>query len=243
MKELDRLVYRRQYVLAPEKIDCPFIHQTYSISDTYVLYAHSDLEVSEYKNEDRRLLLLGDIFDYENSSKNNTGILKDLATSGIDGIAEMTAKYTGRFVLILMEKERIILLHDSIAYKKIYYSIRKKKLWFSSHPHLLAKILDLRSTEDPSKLEFYNSADFVRLSNSNLGDTTYFDDIRQLMPNHYYDVTANHIVRFWPSDKIKRIGLEEATHRCAAMVKWYMESIANRYKIMLPVTSGYDSRL
>jgi hypothetical protein len=243
MGDIDRLVYRRQYVLAPEEIICPFRHQTIRVSDNYTLYAHSDLVVSEYSSETKRLLCLGDIFDYENSSKDNIGILKDISVASLDSIPQMTDKFTGRFVIIIVEKERIVLVHDSIAYKIIYYSSQKNKLWFCSHPHLLAKILNLNPTENNSKLEFYNSSDFIRLSNSNLGDSTYFDDIKQLMPNHYFDVTANRIVRFWPSQKIERLSLEEATQRCSVMVKGYMESIYKRYKLMLPVTSGYDSRL
>ncbi len=243
MEALNRLVYRRQYILSPEKIECPFMHEISQITDKYILYTHPDLVVSQYQNGERHLVLLGDIFDYENTGKGNSEILKDMSVAAIDAIPELTSKYTGRFVLILIQDDRIILLHDSIAYKKIYYATHRNGLWFCSHPHLLAKVLGLKSTQDHSKLEFYKSADFIRLSNSNLGDTTYFDEVRQLMPNHFFDVTANRIERYWPSKRISQLGLTEATERCGIMVKGYMESIANRYKIMLPVTSGYDSRL
>ncbi len=72
----------------------------------------------------------------------------------------------------------------------MYFSDRYGKVWFASNQHLLAKQLNLSSTQDPSKLGFYRSAVFNRLDNSDLGNTTYYDEITQLISNHYYDVNS-----------------------------------------------------
>ncbi|MCK5136581.1 MAG: hypothetical protein KAR19_12385 [Bacteroidales bacterium] len=243
INELQQLTFRRQYLLVPGHIDCPFMHNTKQVTDKYTLYYHPDLVITDLKVTNKQLILLGDMFDYEDPQKDNQKILKDLLAVSFDALLEMSGRYSGRFTLILIEHNHTIILHDSTAARKIYYCTRQDEMWFCSHPHLLAKVMGLKRTSSPSKLEFYRSADFISLNNSDLGNTTYYDEISQLMPNHYFDVDGNKIIRYWPTAKIEKLGLKEAAERCAVMIKGYMESIANRYKIMLPVTAGSDSRL
>ncbi len=242
-QELQRLVYRRQYLLVPGHIDCPFIHHTTPVTEKYTLYTHTDLVINDYKVPEKHLILLGDMFDFEDPRKDNKEILKDLSAVSFNVLLELCSKYSGRFVLILIENEQIYLIHDSTATRKVYYSSRTNELWFSSQPHLLAKVMGLSKTSNPSKLEFYKSSDFIDLNNSSLGDTTYYDEIAQLMPNHYFDVKGNRTIRYWPSSMIKILPIRDAMERCTFMIKGYLASIIYRYNVMLPVTAGSDSRL
>ncbi len=194
--ELRRLAFRRQYLLVPEHIECPFQHRARKVTDTYTLYTHLDLVIADLEIEEIRLILLGDLFDYEDPQKDNQGILRDLISLDLNTLLTMSSKYSGRFVLIRIEDQNITLLHDATASRKIFYSLDSKTPWFSSQSHLLAKVKGFNNTSDPSKLGYYNSAEFVALYNSNLGNTTYYDEIIQLMPNHYFDVKSQKAIRF-----------------------------------------------
>ncbi|MCP4313238.1 MAG: hypothetical protein GY790_18415 [Bacteroidetes bacterium] len=240
--EIDRLVFRRQYLLLPGQIDCPFIHDTLEVG-SYKLYTHPDLVVTEFRSPDKQLILLGDMFDYADPGKDNSNILTDLANVDFEALLKMSAQYSGRFVLIIAEKGRFIILHDSTAARKVYFVHRNGEPWFSSQQHLLAKVLGLSSTENPSRLEFYRSDYFISLNNSNLGNTTYYNEIEQLMPNHYFDINTSNKTRYWPKEPLLQMTFNEVAAKCTAMIEGYMKSIANRYKIMLPVTAGGDSRL
>jgi len=134
-------------------------------------------------------------------------------------------------------------VHDNTASRKIFYAKINEELWFASQPYLLASLLDLQKTKNASKLAFYNSEDFTRLHNGNIGNTTLFDEIFQVLPNHYFDVKNGKIIRFWPNKPIDPLDINETAQKCATLIKGYMENICARYNVMLPVTAGKDSRI
>jgi hypothetical protein len=242
-EEIERLIYRRQYLLTPKETVCPFLHIARKISGNYILYTHLDLPVSEYSIDKISLLLLGDLFDYESPEKTNIEILRDLISEDFKDVIDKIDKYCGRFVLIYINQGKIVLLNDTTATRKVYYSLHDSKLWFSSQPHLLARILSLGRSTDKSKQAFYSSKDFNRLFNSNIGDTTYYDEIFQLLPNHYLDVTENKIQRFWPRIPIQYKSVTEIAPQCARIVEGTLKSITNRYEVMIPLTAGKDTRI
>lgn len=241
-KEIQRLKFRRQYVISPSKIECPFEHALTELNPQCFLYTHTDLQLSTYENANLCLYLLGDIFDYEVYSKNNHDILRDIAHGDYLNILSNLEKYSGNFVLIIKYDHKIILTHDATATKKIYHTQKDNVLWCSSQPHLLASITGIKKTSDPSRLAFYSSDEFEKLDRASIGDTTYYEEIHQLLPNHYLDLSSKKIDRYWPSRKRVESSLEECVEICATMIKGYILSIANRYDIMLPVTAGKDSR-
>lgn len=242
-KVIERLRYRRQYVLAPKAIECPFLHNKKNITGNYILYSHLDLLVTDHSEKDLRLVLLGDMFDFEEPKKNNKDILKDLASLDFEQFIDKFADYAGRYVLLYLRNNKLILFHDTAAARKICYCRKDDNWWFSSHSHLLAKVLGLAHTTDPERLKFYDSIQYAELNNSDVGDSTRYDAMKQVLPNHYFDVEKNKSIRFWPNKEIGPQSFTEAAVKCAAIVKGHVESIANRYEIMIPVTAGKDSRL
>lgn len=241
--EKQRLIFRRQYLIAPQEIECPFLCNQYKLNNKYVLYAHVDLLINEISYNDIKITLLGDMFDYENPSKNNNHILNDIIDIDFDLFLEKISKYSGRFLLIYQNKEKFRLVHDPGAARKVYYVYIEGKAWFGSLPNLLSQILNLKETDEPSKLDYYKSADYRRLYCSNVGNFTIYDEVYQLLPNHYYDLCNHSPVRYWPLKQIETLPLEEVVERYALILKGFMSSISFRYKIMLPVTAGKDSRL
>ncbi|MBN2481295.1 MAG: hypothetical protein JXB19_06120 [Bacteroidales bacterium] len=241
--EIHKLRNRRQYLIVPEEIDCPFHHEKIIIGQDYLLYAHPDIIITEISLMQRRLILLGDIFDFRQPEINNHDILKDLVCFNFQMLLEKISEYTGRYVLIYIEKDVIRLIHDATATRKIYYCQYNNKLWFASRPNLLGKLLNLKKTSDLSKIDFYHSDAFKRLNNSNVGNTTIYDEVFQLIPNHYYDLNKFQSVRYWPNKKIEYLTVSTVAEKCATIIKGYIKSISNRYPVMLPVTAGKDSRL
>ena len=77
-EEMRRLHHRRQYLITPHTIECPFLHNVFTLPNKFLLYAHIDLKITEIKNKKKRLILMGDIFDYEDTRKDNNELIKDL---------------------------------------------------------------------------------------------------------------------------------------------------------------------
>ncbi len=242
-KEIKKLTFRRQYILSPKEIEPPFLFEKRRIGHTHHLYTHVDLSVTDYSLNDVSLVLLGDIFDYNTIHKTNLDILKDILDKDFDLILRRLSLYTGSFVLIYFQNNKTYLVHDATATKKIYHCLNSNDIWCASQPSLLAKTLHLEKSKNESKIRYYNSSDFERLSNAGIGDTTYYDEIAQVLPNHYFDLNQNKSIRFWPFEPcFNSMKMHETAFFCAKLIKGYMESIAFRYKVMLPVTAGKDSR-
>ena len=239
--EKGKLKYRKQYILSEGKINCPFLHNVIEINPRYFLYTHIDLLVNEINKNGVRLILLGDLLDYENPEKGNNDILADLVEKDYDKFLDRTSRYSGRFVLIHISQDIIRLMHDATACRKIYY-YRDKRIVCASQPHLLARVLDIKMTTDKEKVKFYHSPVFNHLNNSNIGDLTCYDPIFQLLPNHYLRLDKFEITRYWANTTQPGLTFEETVAICSKMIKGYVESIGHRYNIMLPVTAGKDSR-
>ena len=47
-EEIKKLLYRRQYLITPEEIKCPFMHQVTDLENSYFLYTHIDLPYTEF---------------------------------------------------------------------------------------------------------------------------------------------------------------------------------------------------
>jgi hypothetical protein len=240
--ERERLKYRNQYLLSPEQVECPFQHKVHQLGNGYHLYAHRDLPQTLVRDGDVQLILLGDMFDYRNPGHGNEEILKDLTGLDFTEVIRRTNLFSGRYVLIWEREGAMYLLHDATATRKVYYCVREEGAWFSSQPYLLAGMLGLEETRNPDKHDFYSSEIFVRLQNSSIGNLTPFDEILQLLPNHYYRADTRSVVRHWPLEKTDTRSFEDTARECAGMIRGIMEGICNRYEVMLPLTAGKDSR-
>jgi hypothetical protein len=137
----------------------------------------------------------------------------------------------------------MFLVTDATASRKVFYCRKDGGVYCASQPHLLAATLQLEITRDPSRLSFYGSNEFRRLNNANIGNTTCYDGVFQLTANHYLDYINLKCIRFWPNQKSSVQPFKKVVDISAAMIKGYINSIGHRYKLMLPVTGGKDSRL
>lgn len=240
-EEKIRLKFRRQYIISPENIECPFLNKKTQLTNGYYLYSHIDLILTEESLADTRLILLGDMFDYEIPENQNHDILADIIHSDFKQFLNNTAKYTGRFILIYIKENKIALVHDACATRKIYYYKSDKGVWCSSQAYLVALINQLEKTKIQSKVKFYASPTHRYLNNSNICDTTWYDEVSQLLPNHYLELNEFKISRYW-INKPEKLSFNETVEICSKMLKGYIHAISKRYDIMLPLTGGKDSR-
>lgn len=242
-QEYKKLKHSRQYILSNEEIECPFEHQSLDLNDNYKLLYHEKLVFTEVALKEKRLILLGDIYDYLHPERSNREILNGLIELNLNDILSATTKMAGRFVAIVVDNLRIYLFHDTSAGRKVYYVVKNGATICSSSQHMLASLFGIKPTHDPSKLAYYQSKDFELNHLSNIGDSTYYDEIKQLLPNHFLNVNSFEIKRFWPLDMLPNITKEECIEECASMIEGFISAASQRYKLMMPISAGYDSRV
>lgn len=239
----ERLKYRRQYIITNLKISCPFKHFSIGLNEGFVLFPHVDLIVSESSYQKKRLILLGDIYDWRHPEYDNQDIINDIIQLSLYDLLERITTLSGRFVIIFEDKNDIKVFHDASAARKIFYTKKDGYISCSSNQHLLARIMGISPTNDSSKREYYSSNDFKLNYYSNIVDNTFYDEILQLLPNHFLNINTFEIKRYWPRYKMDNKTKGEIISECASMIKGFLFAAAKRYKLMIPLTAGYDSRI
>jgi hypothetical protein len=242
--DMQILRLRRQFFLSPMEIDIyPFWRKSY-LYNQYILYVHPDLMFCELKRESKHLILLGEIYDTKDYMAGNEKIMESLIlNNSIDELAKATYDLAGRYALIFMKEGNYYLLNDPSASRKVFFTTDLVKNWCGSQPHIIAKYSGIGESENPEVVNYYNSPEFRGRRKVNITDNTRYDNIKQLLPNRYLNLQTGTTTRFWPNKPLQRISLEEGVSTASAIIINIMKSFHHRHKLMIPVTSGNDSRV
>ncbi|MDW3197452.1 MAG: hypothetical protein R8G66_34055 [Cytophagales bacterium] len=211
-----------------------------TISD-YYLHLGSELEHTHVDHARIGIHLIGDIFDWLQPEKTNEELLSVLKAQSLEQLILEFDQFSGEFIVIFQIDEKIFLFNDACGQKEVYYDADFQA--FGSQPSLLGLVADLRKHEASSSAQdFYTSKTF----NRNLlfvGNSTQFQNVVHLTPNHYIDVHQKEINRFFPLEKLKSRTLQEGASQAAKMIRGYVEAVATRKPSKIAVTGGYDSRV
>jgi len=242
----DILLYRRQFFITNEVIKGLEKWQCQKIHD-YYLYAHPDLELTKKEGLNSLIVLIGYIFDPINPEKNNEEILSDVIVKiqNMQDFIFTIKPYVGRYALIYLDKDQCAIFHDALGLREIYYCTNKNKVICGSQPNLISRYSDpkLGVTENRDILDFYqNDMKLVRSGRAWVGDETYFKDVKHLMPNHYLNIQSSTTIRYWPNKKLEKMDLDIAVKLSCKYLKGVLKAVTSRYKVMMAVTSGIDSR-
>ena len=241
--EIFRLKLRRQFYLTPEPFSLDGDFKTVKVHESYYLNYHKDLHYSEAGKDGRKLFILGNLFDPFHPDYSNQDIARNLADYAFNELLRKCDIYAGRYVIIYSDHDSLKLFHDFMSHLKVYWTIHEEMVYCGSQPHILAKHLNIRKSTDPERVEFFNSNMFTEFEYMDILKYTLFESIEHLQPNHYLDLIRNRSVRYWPQEVISRAKTKDIVRRGTTLLKGYLKGIANRYKLMIPVTAGHESRL
>jgi hypothetical protein len=245
----ERLRYRRQFVLGPRPLAEFPSWQRIKIGDDVFLTAHPDLDTLQVFSNGKSLTLLGFILDPQNPGSDDSAILAQLlpelcSDTGLNESLQSTNRFGGRWILIADNGSRITLLSDALGQRQVYYTFRpiRGEVWCASQPGIVADILNLKPSRD--------AIEFIAAQKSSgqeeywfPGNTSLYDDVKLLLPNHYLDLTHLESRRFWPCRSLAEIPLHEVVKNSATLIRGLMMSAANRFPLKILITAGWDSRV
>ena len=241
------LLYRRQFIFSRSQLSLPKFWKYLNIKALFHLYVHPDLNLSIATFNGRSIILLGYILDYENEHKTDQKIIEDIIEdiNSFDSLIKKIKRYTGQYVLIYFDENEFKIFHDPLGLREIYYCNTNNRIICGSQPNIIIKFSEpeILPTKNCKKQKFYKE-DMKKVRDGRLwvGDETYFDEIKHLLPNHYFDVYKMKAFRYWPNEKIKRLDLNEVVDQTCAYLKGILRSASNRYDLMMAVTAGHDTR-
>lgn len=245
MDDYNMLLFRRQFLLGYDSYKTIEGWKTFSIGREAILSVHPDLDVTISSNS--RIILLGFILDPFDINADDSVIIEKLSQyEDFNTILSLTNNLGGRWVIIFINSETFKIFNDACGLRQVYYLNYKGKTWCASQPELITHVLKIDGINDSSVSlnNFIKTYQYTKNLHFWPGDTTPNCDIFHLIPNHYLDLLTSKVQRFWPNISFPREEKNtcDAVKKCAAIIKGTIESAEKRYKLILPVTSGYDSR-
>lgn len=232
--------FRRQFLLTDKPV--PEL-ESWRIDkiDRYNLYTHHDLEVTISQNKSIKLILLGFLFDHECPEYSNMDILQYLnSLEDFDSVLKASNKYSGGFIIIYKSDTEFKMFNDAAAQKEIYYATDSAVI--GSQPVLIKLIAQGTKDDSCEAAKFYSSESFKK-KRLFIGDKTNYINIKHLKPNHYLDVSNGNSIRFFPAEKLITLPVEKVSSTAAKMLRGYLNAANYRYKLAMPVTAGWDTRV
>jgi hypothetical protein len=211
--------------------------------DEYYLYTHPDIEVNRVADQKKSIVLIGNLFDSAEPEKENADIMNDILASANskEGCIASIKRYAGNYALLYKSDKDAIILQDALGLRQICYCTKDNQIVCGSQPNLVVKFAnpEIKPTSDPDLLDFYKN----HLKDSRwVGDETYYEGVKHLLPNHYLDINKREARRYWPNEPIKRLDLDEAVSKSCSFLQGVLRAMAHRHSLMMAVTAGTDSR-
>ena len=242
---IDRLVFRRQYLLGPKPFKLNRFWSSYKFGSDLFLSIHCDLSYVSIKNDKTELVLLGSAFDPHHPQHDNKTILRSLFkhSSNLLTLIEATTPLAGRWIIFLKNNDGIFLFSDPCGFRQTFYTFDYDQIWCGSQPEIIKQNRALKFTKNPKINRLLLNKDFAAKESSWLGIQTIYDNCFHLMPNHYLDINNRQQVRFYPNKPFQIKEKQKIISSAAELLFGIIESITNRHKVKFALTSGWDSRL
>jgi hypothetical protein len=247
-KEIDegQLVFYQQFLLGPEFTDRLVNWRRTEIEKNLILATHPDLNVTQSSFAEKSLTLLGSILNPADPEASDIEILNFLLGRFLDfnALLQATFCYGGRWVIIAVHGEQIIIFHDALGLRQVFYTDlnHMNGLWAMSQPGIVAEQFKLNISADAQ--EFIDSDEFR--SNPEYRwpcAGTPFREIKQLLPNHYLDMVTGDSHRYWPGSALESVTVTGALESLSSLLPGIVTAVATRFEPVLGITAGLDSRL
>jgi hypothetical protein len=246
--DTDKLLFRRQFVLAPRPIEGFSGWTRLRIGGEHYLAAHPDLEVHQATMGGKSITLLGYILDPDNPEHTNADIVEALLgqLETLENLIASTNCLGGRWILIASYGAETILFNDACGLRQIYYARPDLAIgqnsWCASQPGLIAESLKLEA--DSEALDFLNARQSAEFGVYWLpDDMSLHKEIKLLLPNHYLNLRTGVAHRFWPDMDLGNVEPREAVEESARLLLGLMTAARRRFDMALPLTAGWDSRV
>jgi hypothetical protein len=214
---------------------------------SYNFFYNKKITISNIESPKIQIVVIGNLFDYKNPLWSNNQIIESWVKKYelFNDILNSTFKYSGEYLVFYRHKQtgENMVFTDTAAQYELYFSWSPKgDLVAASNHQLIEKIVPLKKDTALEAVKFYSSKAYQnRLSF--VGEDTQYLNLKRLKPNHYLNLNTGKTIRYFPSRPITKTFLTEASLKVSKMLKGYIASAANRYKLLIPVTAGWDSRL
>lgn len=199
------------------------------------LYIHPESSVQSVATARGDLTVaIGDVF-----VAHGARALDELLLSVAGGDREPLEDLSGRFALFLVTAGEVTALHDPLGSQSLFYA--RTGGVAGSHAALLAETLDVPQSRTVRR---YMTLPEYKARNTRFlpGDLSLFDEVALLPPNNEVHLPSARTTRYWPVRPTQETSTDEAFAVWDEYFTRYAEFLAPRYRPILGLTGGTDSR-
>ncbi len=241
-----RLLHRNQFIIGPRFVETPEDWKRVRVGRSLYLTAHPDLNLLQVTDGAKSIALLGFMLDPYDPTCSDGDILDRLLheLTTCDQFLPHTDNIGGRWALVVDDGSQLVLFHDPLGQRQVFYTDIHliEDLWCASQPGNIADLLGLHMDKDA--VSFVDSCKRSGIEEYWFpADTSPFQEIRRLLPNHYLDLGTGKMHRYWPSKALDRIGLDAAVERTSKILRGLLAGAARRFSLQLDLTAGLDTRI
>lgn len=241
-----RLAFRRQFFLGGAGLEAFPDWARLRIAGTSWLSVHPDLDVCQATGANKSITLVGYVLDPNTPAAGNAEIVGRLlgALDTCETFWTHTADLGGRWVLIVDDGRDTLLLHDAGGQRSVYYAYDQSegRVVCASRPLLIAEQLGLSKSEGARTYfaaQKHDDCDVYWTP----GDTSLYEGVRCLLPNHALNLRTGEVRRYWPDAGLSPRSLEEGLADSQRLLRGLLQSARRRFPLALSMTAGWDSRL
>ncbi len=244
-KTLQLMLFRRQFLLGPEKFMPNEFWSSLQLQHGLCLSAHRDLPVVSESLHNLTVTLAGLVYDPFNPDSSQQDIIHSLIydSSDIESIVELTRTLSGRWIIIFQNIEGTFLFTDPCGFRQIFSYSDGKNTWCASQPELINASHKLSFSKNEMLLELLMDPKYAHSESQWIGNHTIYEDCFHLLPNHYLDIKKYKQVRFYPIKDLPQKETSEIIEIATKILRGSILAITNRHDTFLALTAGLDSRV
>lgn len=234
-------MFRNQYYITNYKTSTDLDFQSKTFGDFYIYYSPV-LPGSYAKSESAAVLALGYLIDPFRPEHDNQDICSMLASC----IDEREFMYkaqglSGRYVILYKVHDYTIAISDALGHRQIYYNNDRERIFLTSSPKLFLYVVNTAPCINEKKLKLIQSKQFKYNQNAWFGSESIDDRLNKVLPNHFINLKTMCVYRKL-FKSVPRKSETEVRKLCGEILKGGIAGAVRRYRLMEPITAGFDSR-
>ena len=208
------------------------------IGDFYLL-TDEKTPLHYLKKENRELIIFGYAVDVISGQRENLAETVLAETKDFIGVVDYEKRFGGKYIILYAENGKCYCLGDATCSVPAFYTTGLKNTACCSNPQLLIDIFGLQ--KDPVLQKIRESGN---LNQAMPYDVTPYKEIKQLIPNHYVNLSEQTAYRFVNSFvKQSVVSPQKAAEITAPMIENITKMYLDNFEVYCPLTSGRDSRV
>jgi len=236
-------MFRNQYLITDKKeLNVPQNFNRASFEGLEIL-SEKNLNIKIVKNKNSKICLIGFLLDPFYPDKNEEQILFDLLSIKEDknDFFFKTENYSGRFILVCSFTTEFFIVGDAFHSRQIIYSKTFEYKVITSSHNLFYYLFNEKPEYHPEIKKILDTPLAKTKESDWYGNKTLDMRFLKLLPNRYLNLNSSEYARIpiknYNEDYNKTIDIVNKI-----LIGTY-KSIIDKYKLIQPLTSGWDSRV